>query len=109
MDKKEFEEYLTSMKDRNDPYADALYEQYKTFIDVKLVKKCCKTCKFWGFPEESEDKYNQCFCDKLTYMSDVGEFPPIDGLATYHEWDDRVFTGPEFGCIHWEERLLTKK
>ncbi len=92
--------------------ADVIVNEPPSYIPIfraSTVEKKCKTCKFWGWPEDSKDKYNQCLCDKLTYMSDVGEFPPIDGLATYHEWDDRVFTGPEFGCIHWEERPEDKK
>lgn len=74
--------------------------------EEKQIEKICKTCLYWGdCLNEINDEYNQCFNkDKLTYMTDVGETPPTDGLATYHEWDDKVFTGFKFGCVHWQER-----
>lgn len=67
----------------------------------------CKTCRFW---QSSFSMCNKRFVDVPT---SAREFKP-DSMRV-HVWPGgqdkefpdivhNVFTGPDFGCIHWETR-----
>jgi hypothetical protein len=59
----------------------------------------CKTCKWWG-------KWEPTICDKVTH--DFGK-PNTQFELIIHADDDSnlwgaLKTGPDFGCIHHEEK-----
>ena len=64
----------------------------------------CKDCKWWdGLPTDS---YNDCSHDKIYhYCPDYMERLP-DALMVYYLEDKggSIQTGPDFGCVHWEEK-----
>jgi hypothetical protein len=71
-----------------------------------MTEQRCKTCKWWGvnyvapppeFPDT--DLYRHCDHEKLSY-------PPSDGNDGAYDVEcyGGIDTGPEFGCIHWEEK-----
>lgn len=59
----------------------------------------CKDCKHW-VAKTHEDQ--NCACPKLHY----GGAPAADELAygDYNRYCAYLFTGPEFGCVHFERR-----
>ena len=62
----------------------------------------CKTCDFWG-EFGTQESFGICHHPKLADLGAVrGQGPDVLG----YEFDEGVaiLTGPEFGCIHHEER-----
>lgn len=63
-------------------------------------KKRCKTCRWWaGVPgEQRECDCRHPACDSLTPQP--GSFRASPAC----EHDAYFVSGPDFGCVHWEER-----
>lgn len=57
----------------------------------------CKTCKWWEKAKWRQDC--KCTNQKLGTLDDDG----IDVEGCEGGWD-YMTTGPDFGCIHWEEK-----
>lgn len=56
----------------------------------------CDTCKHWNLPEKTSlvgpmPKTGYCSCPKLDEDAE-------DSAVS----NDGIFTGPKFGCVHWE-------
>jgi hypothetical protein len=58
--------------------------------------RTCKNCDYWRGPYA--DGSGVCDHDKLN--QDINQLD-LDGLG--QEIWEAICTGPEFGCIHWEE------
>jgi hypothetical protein len=66
----------------------------------------CKTCRWW------EERHKLCLkrfvdvpTDKREFKSDsmrVSLGNEVGGVETNKCWVHNVFTGPDFGCCHWE-------
>ena len=54
----------------------------------------CKECVYWEWPDNKMG-----LCAKT--VSDVGR----EGMVTMSDdgWETGIYTGPEFGCIHYEK------
>lgn len=62
--------------------------------------KTCKTCHFWGEKLETDNiNHKECEHPKINNDSDD------DSLGHNYEYGYSVTTGPDFGCIHWKEKL----
>jgi hypothetical protein len=58
----------------------------------------CKTCRWWNADTIPDTDHRVCKHPKMGC-----EWKEKDTLASI--WDDiRIFTGPDFGCIHYEEK-----
>jgi hypothetical protein len=73
-------------------------------------EKKCKNCNYWKIPRYGEitDSHGnvsltrECTCPKIKSYGDDVELAENDGaLLTYEVVT--LQTGPEFGCIHWEQ------
>jgi hypothetical protein len=82
----------------------------------------CKTCRWWGVwygrehletvagPDgvEVPRVHKPCACPKVVDASDIGELneqalpPDAAAYADTEGYKAHLFTGPEFGCVHWE-------
>jgi hypothetical protein len=71
----------------------------------------CDKCKYWSAPKVpySRQIFNgECAHSKFVYSSiykGIETETPEDGLM-YWDYDDysaSFYTGPKFGCIHWEK------
>lgn len=56
----------------------------------------CKDCKWWDFTSDS--KYRFCDHPKITGAYNGDELDWVSNV------DEGILTGPEFGCVHWEEK-----
>jgi hypothetical protein len=74
----------------------------------KTIERICKNCKHWRqihyHLEDKPRNYGTCDCGAFVYTGD-GDTTPDNGLGY---WGTESFhaefnTGPNFGCIHWEE------
>ena len=55
----------------------------------------CKTCKHW------KHAWGKRFCSELGQVP-ADEMGDSDAtIECLH--DSLIYTGPEFGCVHWEE------
>lgn len=77
-------------------------------MPYKTIEHVCKNCKHWRqihyHLENNPRNYGTCDCEAFVYTGD-GDTTPDNGLGY---WDTESFhaeftTGPNFGCIHWEE------
>lgn len=74
----------------------------------------CKNCRWWWpnkdarnrnyrmkWLDENPGRESHWDCDnpELNACIDEGRIP--DGMSHYEE----IYTGPDFGCIHWEAKL----
>jgi len=68
---------------------------------------CCKTCKYWKY-EDKDTRARGCENEKLGGDYDDFVFDrraPTDELAVFvDEGGWALWTGPDFGCVHHEER-----
>lgn len=64
----------------------------------------CKTCRWWGDgPCGSPKLINQEAL--LNWASIKGTWQPVAGDSWGLDFDQvAIVTGPDFGCVHWEER-----
>jgi len=63
----------------------------------------CKNCGHWR--KESDSINGKCACPKFRYEFTRGDAQPeIDGLLAEFDEEWGTISGPEFGCIHYEER-----
>lgn len=65
----------------------------------------CRTCDFWHRHRRGA-AYGSCYAGKLVQKEPP---PPSDGFSFYgHDGFENCaayfYTGPDFGCIHHEER-----
>lgn len=60
----------------------------------------CKTCKWWGH-ETITNEHRLCNHPKL----DISEGGSKDGLSPGTHPDGELTTGPDFGCVHWEQKI----
>lgn len=80
--------------------ADELQEAIDATKRVRSAT--CKNCRFWG--QFSDGVRGNCDSNKWTATAWNKEDSVSDGVE-YPDEDDRgVTTGPDFGCIHFEER-----
>ncbi len=64
------------------------------------MKKICKNCKWWG-----EGEYKHGLCRIMTKMSDDAYEEHDDIISgNGYDCDESLFSGPNFGCIHWQEK-----
>ena len=73
------------------------------------MKKRCRNCKYWS--ATNKEVYGSCANEHFIYHSDVTPFQYKKeiGLNSFVYWDSESYgadfsPGPEFSCIHWEER-----
>ena len=59
----------------------------------------CKDCKYWRPKELSHAVCHPCDHGKVGQEAADGIFE--EGMTYYHE---RIHTGPDFGCIHFEPK-----
>ena len=57
----------------------------------------CKECRWWK--EEPKEPRGLCISDKFVSVNYSADSYPPDTLV----YSDGFDTGPNFGCIHWEE------
>lgn len=76
------------------------------------MEKICKNCKFWernkGYFANVNGKQNgTCSCNKL-YYRDGHTKEESDTLVycDHEEYDAWLNTGENFGCIHFEYKLV---
>jgi len=66
----------------------------------------CKTCKWWKEEEQVYSDHAHMVCDYVDTIHNEGS----SSFEVYAEaLDDSgmeiaLVTGPDFGCIHWEEK-----
>lgn len=67
------------------------------------MKKVCKNCAFWNMDLEDGSNYRECVIARSIRIMDDS---PRNGFRIIgdHEGDADIVTGPEFGCVHWEEK-----
>lgn len=64
----------------------------------------CDNCKHWDVKDEREGR-NRCACKKLVTATWLSiQVDAYDSLV--HEYDDggSFYTGPKFGCLHFEQK-----
>jgi len=68
----------------------------------------CKNCRWWGANSQSSDEpldiSHPCEHEKVGSDSDE-QFP--DGCGGFSEgskYNEVIFTGPDFGCVHFEAK-----
>jgi hypothetical protein len=72
---------------------------------------CCKNCKFWEKP--ANGNYGECMSEKLDYDSSIGysdkHIKEMDKLLYFdmEHYSASFKTGPEFGCIHFQEKVYS--
>ena len=79
----------------------------------------CRTCKHWSIgPDKFRDRspfwkakriHGECSCKKFVYGGDNAPKESKDRVDTLEYCDSEEYfaqfsTGPEFGCIHHQER-----
>lgn len=78
----------------------------------------CSTCKWWGFEEvkwvnNAPEGYRKCANPKLgDYAQYIDDDKPNhnadntrdDALISAWQEMGETITGPNFGCVHWEEK-----
>ena len=66
----------------------------------RVGDRLCKTCKWW---ENEPVKYlgsrRRCYPDKL-----VDCVNDAVGIDNEYECETEIYTGPDYGCIHWEAK-----
>lgn len=80
------------------------------------MEKLCKNCKYWKpTPEDfvgiRKIDYvtvyiGDCNNGKLKYNDYINNYPPKNNELIYWDYNGyRAYlkTGPDFGCIHWEQ------
>ena len=67
-------------------------------LAAKRRRRRCKACRWWGDEEDADRRGPEypCACDKVG-----GGWATVPDGCYGREWGD-VYTGPDFGCIHWE-------
>ena len=69
----------------------------------------CSSCRYWASePDSPIQDQRLCFNDKIGYSVLHLNDPEVETLSDYLTIDcqsesGQVWTGPEFGCIHWRE------
>ena len=67
----------------------------------------CKDCKWWGRLDNYDN--NLKYCEKSESFA-LSEWRKIFSGSEWDDHDhalrltDNCVTGPDFGCIHWEEK-----
>ncbi len=56
----------------------------------------CKTCAYWG-PDYGDNEPRWCDHIRVSFGVDLPDSATADG--------NTIYTGPEFGCVHYEERV----
>ena len=80
----------------------------------QTVPRTCKTCRWWVDKpqplvdhERPGDQFRECGnINKIgeAYRSEAGEREVLDAMRySYHE-GGTFWTGPDFGCVHHEEK-----
>lgn len=64
----------------------------------------CKTCKHWTPEEDRFENVGTCYHDKLAEYTGRGSCAPDALIYPYDEGAGHFWTGPEFGCVHHEEK-----
>lgn len=66
----------------------------------------CKTCKFWTTREiySNHNYHDVTVCDRCDIVNDPQGFNVSASAADDTSLDCWLQTGPEFGCIHHEEK-----
>lgn len=83
-------------------------------VNVNLALGRCKDCKWWS----ADDAASRSFaCEPIGVMR-ICEHPKLgdpstvtndaDALRYEHDEGGMIETGPEFGCIHFEEKPLER-
>lgn len=70
----------------------------------------CKDCKWWGgcpWLENVDDKKFKGCAHPM--VNDVDERGHPDGIMLYKSIDTSVMTGPDFGCVHFEQKANQPK
>jgi hypothetical protein len=74
-----------------------LYDVNHSLVHIELPT--CKTCKWW------DDSGHHNFGHKLCLHEKMNHSGPEDKDNIINEgYDGAVYYGPDFGCIHWEEK-----
>ena len=91
-----------------DKFAAALEKQRRQAIQAgvekELARRRCKSCKHWERWVRVNNKpvCGRCRSPKLSAGPSANfPCPTGDGVAV----EDAMFTGPDFGCIHFKERV----
>lgn len=82
-------------------YVDMPWQNVQVSGTESLVERICKNCRFWvSTGERKDDLAERGHCTSLNLNTDYRVFGDTDLCAT----DDRFFTGPRFGCVHFAEK-----
>lgn len=66
----------------------------------------CRTCRFWKPPNEpwASATTNQRTCASPKVLKGYGMTgPPKDGMVVENDEGWALLTGPDFGCVNYEE------
>jgi hypothetical protein len=82
------------MTEKQEPYLVPMTEGIKILQSLPVENSpLCRNCRFWGERYAwKDDEHGECM--KIGYA-------PTEGLAFLSE-PCRLFTKPDFGCIHFE-------
>lgn len=73
-------------------------------VNVNLLLGTCKTCRWWGLLGSHTDlPMKACSAPHLTDADDICDHP-THAMIDAEEGSGKLVTGPDFGCIHHEER-----
>lgn len=62
-------------------------------------EKRCKTCKWWDTPADSRA------CQWCAMLGAISNAYPMGLYSASSDGDnDAIYTGPDFGCVHWEAK-----
>jgi len=83
--------------------SDIIVELDETAGEIPpYLEPVCKNCSHWrGEPATISGR---CVCPKFRYEFTKGADPEADGVVVEFDEEWGMLTGPEFGCIHYEER-----
>lgn len=69
--------------------------------------KTCKTCKYWGARHWAHGNGHKCdAAEDMARWDYDAEALLNDGFGTEdgEGYVSELYTGPDFGCIHWEAK-----
>jgi hypothetical protein len=92
---------------RNEMESDIIVELDETAGEIPpYLEPRCKNCTHWR--KEDTSINGKCASPKFRYEFTRGDAQPaIDGLLAEFDEEWGTISGPEFGCIHYDERVMS--
>jgi len=70
------------------------------------MKMYCEDCKYWREPNR---KMGMCTKTINGWKEGIGTMTYVNYVLNDDGWEAGIYTGPKFGCIHFEKENYEKR